>query len=168
MIFELVEQSDISGSKTRIYSILIHDESSPSHELSTLYEQFIFQHVNEYEEDVWDIEGRLYAIGNLTGLRDNFYKPYEGIPGDGICVLFDKPNKNLRLYFIGYGKVAIVLGGGGPKSKDLRAFQESDELTNANYLLRKIAAVLNEAIKNGRLKLTENGFISKDGFVFDC
>ena len=160
MKFELVEQTGLSGAKTPIYSILMHGEEE------TLYEKFVRRYYPEYPDEITDIDIKLEEIGNQVGLRDSFYTPHEGAPGDGICALFDNPDKKCRLYFIGFGKVAVVLGGGGPKSKKLRAFQESQVLTEENYLLRKIAIILNQAIKDKRLVLTEDGFESEDGFVF--
>jgi len=56
---------------------------------------------------------RLKIIGNETGARESFFKTKEGIPGDGVCTLYDTPDKKLRLYCIRYGKQLIIIGAGG-------------------------------------------------------
>lgn len=160
MKFEIVEQTDLSGRKTRIYSIILHGEEA------TLYEKFFQEYFNEFPSEITDLDERLIAIGNTTGLRDHHYKTNEGAPGDGIGAFFDNPDRKLRLYFIAFGKVAIVLGGGGPKEKEMRAFQESSKLTDENYLLRKIAVILTKAIREKRLTVTEDGLRSEDDFIF--
>lgn len=59
---------------------------------------------------------RLKIIGTKTGAREQFFKLHEGNPGDGVCALFDLPDKNLRLYCIRYNTQIIILGGGWNKT----------------------------------------------------
>ncbi|MBK6979124.1 MAG: hypothetical protein IPH28_20170 [Cytophagaceae bacterium] len=59
--------------------------------------------------------------------------------GDGVCALYDDPDRNLRLYCIRYGKQIVVLGGGGHKPKTIRALQEDEKLKQENYLIRNIS-----------------------------
>jgi hypothetical protein len=64
----------------------------------------------------------------VTGARATFFKEFEGSPGDGVCALYDMPGKQLRLYCIKFGMTAIILGGGGPKGKEVRSWQDDPVL----------------------------------------
>lgn len=108
----------------------------------------------------------IQIMAEHTGVRNDFFKEGEGELGDGICALYDKPGSNLRLYFIRFGDVAIVLGGGGHKPKNIRRFQENSKLKDENYLLRKISSALNEAIQDGSLLITDDGFESLTDFTY--
>ena len=99
---------------------------------------------------------RLKTIANKTGAREHFFKINEGIPGDGVCALYDEPNKKLRLYCIRFGTQTIILGGGGEKIKTARAFQEIQKLKDENYLLRQISQTITHKIKERELYFAEN------------
>jgi hypothetical protein len=154
--YELIEEEAISGPKLKIYSLV------PLGKDHSLYESFFIEYIGQFPDEIQDIDDRLRIMGNETGLRDHFYTPNEGNPGDGVCTLFDKPEKNLRLYFILYGKVAIILGGGGPKSKTIRALQEDPKLKKENYLLRNISLCIKQSIQEKNLRLDEDGFWAED------
>lgn len=89
----------------------------------------------------------------------SFFKEKEGGPGDGVCALYDEESK-LRLYCIKYGTQLVVVGGGGPKPKTVRAFQEDEKLKEENYLLREISKQITEKIK------TREIWFSKDFLDF--
>lgn len=63
----------------------------------------------------------------------------------------------MRLYCIRYGSQLIILGGGGPKPKDIRALQEDVKLTQENYFLRWLSDEITERIKNKDIKFTNDG-----------
>jgi len=86
--------------------------------------------------------------------------------GDDICAVYDKPDSNLRLYFIRYGNVAIVLGGGGPKPKTIRRLQDDSKLKQENYFLRKVSAALTESVREGTLRITDEGLESETDFTY--
>lgn len=89
-----------------------------------------------------------------TGAREQYFKENEGIPGDGVCALFDEEKSNLRLYCIRYGTQLIVVGSGGIKPKSIRSFQDDEKLTDENYLLRRVSRQITERIKAGEIKYT--------------
>lgn len=60
------------------------------------------------------------------------------------------------MYCIRYGIDLIVLGGGGPKDKNMIRFQEDKKLTHENKILRWLSA-----------KITENREIGDLAFSFD-
>ena len=61
----------------------------------------------------------------------------------------------------------MVLGGGGPKPKHIRAFQEDPKLTKENYLVRKIADILYKAIKEKDLRWNKQGDNFEGQMYFD-
>jgi len=136
----LVKLDDLSGKKASVYSIIISGESE------TLYEKFIQENLGSFKSELLDINTRLNVIGKRTGARDHFFKSNEGKFGDGICALYDDPEKHLRLYCIKFWTQIVVLGGGGPKFKNIRALQEDEKLTKENYFLRDLSKRITEKI----------------------
>jgi len=58
----------LSGNKTKIYSVAVDD--SPY----LLYEQFVADNDPPFEKEVMNFDDRLRAIGNDTGMVEEFYK----------------------------------------------------------------------------------------------
>lgn len=159
----MVEIEELSGEKLKVYSIITEDDEEVGY---TRYDRFIEDNSVEFKEEVEDITNRIEVIARYTGLRDDFIKAGEGNIGDGIYALYDKPESNLRLYFIRYGNVAIVLGGGGQKPKSIRRLQENPQLKEANYFLRKVSAALADAVREGTLSITDEGLESNTDFNY--
>lgn len=163
-VFELVELEECSGSALKIYSVLIDNETD------TLYDKFLSENTTEFKDEIDDIVNKLEVIGQVTGLNGKWFRRNQGNFGDGICYLFDHPDKKLRLYFILFGNVsrdlAIVIGGGGHKPQEAHALQEVGKLKDENYLLRNIASILNEAIEKEELLIDEEGFDREGGLQF--
>jgi hypothetical protein len=82
--FSLEKIPDLSGKKASIYTVRVDDEEE------TLFEQFISENEEKYEEEVIEIYDRLEAIGRHVGIREIFFKPNEGEwgAGDGIEALY--------------------------------------------------------------------------------
>lgn len=150
---ELIKLDDLSGIKASIYTVFVdNDEES-------LFEKFLIENTGSFRTEIQDIVNRLNIIGKETGAREYFFKKYEGVPGDGVCALYDNPKKHLRLYCIRYGSGLVVLGGGGYKAKEIKAFQENKKLTKGNYFLRWLSEKITEKMKEKEIKLTSNGGI---------
>ena len=162
MKFELREIPQLTGRRCKIYSILVEGDEK------TLFDQFADENKIHFPDEIDDIYASLTAIANYFGARDSYFRPKkEGKSGDGVEALFDRPNARLRVYSIKYGNVLLVLGGGGYKSKDIRAFQEDPKLMRENYLIRKIAAILYKAIKEKDLRWNKRGDNFEGQFYFD-
>jgi hypothetical protein len=159
MKFEIVELDEFSGRKASVYSIWIDDNEK------TLFDQFILENEGIHDKELGSITDRLELIGHLTGAREQFFKPNEGTLGDGICALYDSPDKKLRLYCIRYGATCIVLGGGG--IKNVRALQDDEKLKTENYLLRFISKKITEAIKNQDLWWSSDGKRLEGKMIFE-
>lgn len=97
-------------------------------------------------------------MATKTGAAEHFFKLNEGKPGDGVCALFDSPDKKLRIYCIRFANVAIVVGGGGYKPKNIRAYQESPALKKEAEMVIQISKIISKAIKNKDIHLDDNGF----------
>lgn len=110
MNFEIVKLSDFSGERATIYSVILENDEV------TLLDHFIEENENHFPTEVEDIVKRIRTIGGATGARNHFFKENEGIPGDGVCALYDNPDSNLWLYCIRYGSCAVILGGGWAKA----------------------------------------------------
>lgn len=141
MNFEIVKIDNSSGRKANIYSIMIDGESK------SLFGKFITKYKADYTVEIIDIVDRIDLIANYTGAENRHFKENEGRLGDLVCALYDMPNSNLRLYCIRLGKTVLILGGGGFKSKLIRALQQDPILTEENYLMREISERLYDRIK---------------------
>ena len=97
-------------------------------------------------------------MGKTTGAREQFFKCNEGKPGDGVCALYDEPDKELRLYCIRYGKVAILLGGGGPKKRQTIAWQDDKKLTKEAQIIISISKDITNRLKEGEIYWSANGY----------
>lgn len=100
-----------------------------------------------FSDELKSIVSRLVTIGQRLGADEQFFKLNEGIPGDGVCALYDLPEKHLRLYCIRFGRIILIIGEGGEKPKNVRSLQENDTFKKENYLLRKLSATLSKMIR---------------------
>lgn len=162
MEYELIKIESLSGSKASVYTVLISDEHK------SLFDVFLDENKNLFLDELKDIAQRLKVIGHKTGAREHFFKLKEGIPGDGVCALFDKPDKNLRLYCIRYGSLIVILGGGGEKPKNIRTLQESEKLRDENYFLRKVSKDIQERMKNKEIWFSEDDMNFEGNLIFNA
>jgi putative component of toxin-antitoxin plasmid stabilization module len=147
--FEIVKV--YSGAFATFYSVKIDGENI------TLFEKFINENKTKHARELANISSRIKTMADKAGAREQFFKLDEGKPGDGVCALYDDPDKNLRLYCVRNGSVAVILGSGGEKPKNIRALQESDKLTKENQLVRNISAAITQALKDHLIKWSDNG-----------
>jgi len=148
---QLIKIPHLSGNKGSVYTILIDEE------VNTSFRNFVMDNQNSFKSEIKDIVGRLKTMGSKTGMRENFFKLYEGNPGDGVCALYDEDNSNLRLYCIRYGSQLIIIGGGGRKSKSIRTLQENTKLKKENYILRELSKLITEKMKDKEIRFSEDG-----------
>ena len=149
---EIVKIKQLSGKKTQIYSVILNQEDQ------SVFEQFLQNNYSEYRTGIEDIVSKLKIMATKTGAAEHFFKLNEGKPGDGVCALFDSPDKKLRIYCIRFANVAIIVGGGGYKPKNIRAYQESPALKKEAEMVIQISKIISKAIKNKDIHLNDNGF----------
>jgi hypothetical protein len=161
--FEIVELEELSGKKAKIYSVVILDGGNDE----TLYDIFINENMDKYEEELQDIQDSLWTYGQYTGLKGDKIIPHEGQSlGDGIVAICNRPNKILRLYGIFYGNSIAIIGGGGPKPGP-GAFQNFPKLKDENELIRKIKRILDAAENADELSITQSGIKSQTNFIYN-
>lgn len=151
MAYKIVKLTNFCGKEASVYTIKDLDTNE------TLFERFVKDNISSFVSEINDILIRLKTIGQKSGAREQFFKHKEGIPGDGVCALFDIPGSKLRLYCIRYGMNLIILGGGGEKSKKIRALQEDELLTHANYFLRQLSKDIKSRTDSKEICFTNEG-----------
>lgn len=149
MAFSLNRIDKLSGKKATVYSVQLNEGTD-------LFDQFLNENSAEYGNDVKNILQRIRSISRKTGAQKHFFKTKEGKPGDGVCALYDTPDKNLRLYCIRMGNTVIILGGGGPKPEGVRALQEDPKLKHENYLLRDISNEITKKMRSGEIRFSDD------------
>ena len=151
MNYEIVKIQEHSGNKATLYSIVLEDGKQ------TLYEQFLNENKEAHRQELISITNRLSVIGQKTGARANFFKHDEGKPGDGVCALYDDPEYKLRLYCIRFANVAIILGGGGPKTKETKAWQDDKKLKIEAEIMIQISKDIMNRLKSGEIEWSNDG-----------
>lgn len=161
MKYHIIKDNTLSGPIATIYNVQAEGETF------TLLQQFIQENKEAFYNEIENINNRLLTIGHYEGARRRYFKDKEGIPGDGVCAIYDMPNKSLRLYCIKYGNQIIIVGGGGPKPKNIKALQEDEKLKTTNYFLRWISQQITERIKNGEIIFTNDHYDFEGNLTFD-
>jgi hypothetical protein len=144
---------DLSGPKATIYAVVLEEDDA---EEITSLDHFVTENHQDHHAEVKDIVSRLRAIGRKTGARDHFFKVWEGAPGDGVCALYDDPDKKLRLYCIRFGSGVLIVGGGGPKPKGIRALQDSPKLTRENKTMKIVSSKIAERIREREITWSDD------------
>lgn len=148
MKFKIVKINNLSGNKAGVYSVVLNGDEE------TLLNKFVRENEISFKSETKDILKRLYSIGHTTGARNQFFKEWEGKPGDGVCALYDNPDSNLRLYCICYGTQLIIVGSGGYKPKTIRALQEDAKLTEENSIIKEISQQITQRIKDKDIRFS--------------
>ena len=161
MKFALKKLNRLSGNGASIYAIKFEGETETS------LDKFIIENSASFKSETKDIVQRLKSIGHKTGARIQFFKEWEGKPGDGVCALYDDPDSHLRLYCIRYGTQILVVGGGGHKPKTIRTLQENEKLTKENYFLRWLSAQITQRIKDKDIRYTNDHFDFDGDLAFE-
>ncbi len=155
--FEIIEIEDFTGNQAHIYSVMLTGEDC------TLLEQF-FNDNQQYSEELNTIAERLTVMGNNTGCRREFFRHYEGDLGDGVAVL---KQGAIRLYCLYFDKTAVFFGSGGFKPPEVHAYQEVPELNAKVKQVKEIARVINNAIKNKKITVNEDGSLTINNWKDD-
>lgn len=158
MKIELVDLEELSGNKAHIYSVLIDDAED------TLFEQLAEEVGPSYPDEFREIVKELKVMGNKTGCQEHFFKLNEGRLGDGLAAVW---SDRIRVYCLRYGSSLVILGGGGYKSPRIRAYQEDVVLMAKAGEMKRIAALINERIKERELRLNEDGTISGELIIYN-
>jgi len=71
--------------------------------------------------------------------------------------LYDDTDSNLRWYCIRDGNIAVILGGGGPKSDDVKAWQDDEKLTLEAETIIQVSQDIMQRIHSGDLQWSKDG-----------
>ncbi len=145
MNFEIIKLRRFSGTQCSVYSVLLTEEGK------TLYSKFVDENRKLFSKELEEIVTVINAIAHKTGAKAEYFRLNEGLPGDGVCALYDLQNSNLRLYCIRYGKNLIIIGGG--KRKNVRSWQDDPDLAAQVKLMMKISKVITERIRKEKSPL---------------
>jgi hypothetical protein len=146
---ELIALEEFEGEKARIYSVYIAEWDT------TLFDRFLEEH-EHFEDEIKSMVTRLELMAATFGVRDQWLKPDEGPPQNHVVALFDVPDSKLRCYAIQFGKVLLILGGGGEKPKTIRRFQESPKLTRENTMMQQVSEIIHSLLKNGQIQWSDD------------
>ena len=149
-MFDFVEIEEYSGKAAHIYSVHLQDDEL------CLLDQF-FEENGSHKAALENISNRLRVMGNETGCRREFFKHEEGAPGDGVAALREG---NLRLYCLYFDNTAVFFGSGGYKPPGCRAYQDVAELNEKAEQMKAIAQIINQAIKDKKIRIEENGSLT--------
>ncbi|RQO75572.1 hypothetical protein DBR43_09550 [Pedobacter sp. KBW06] len=150
MNFEITKIEALSGRKVSIYTIL------PEGKTTTLFEDFLIENSVTYKKEVEDILYRIKIMADKEGAREGYFKINEGKLEDSVCALYDKPGSKIRLYCIRLGNTAVILGGGGPKSKSIRSWQQDPALSKSVKQLIEVHDKIYQRILNKDIKWAPN------------
>ncbi len=150
MKYKLVKLHKFSGDEASIYTVYLEAEQQ------TLFDRFIAENAHVYQQELKNIVGRLKSIGTKVGAREQYFKQKEGKPGDLVCALYDEPDKSLRLFCIRYGKLCVVIGGGGLKNVD--AWEDDPKLSIEATWMINVSKDIYDKMQEGELKWSADGF----------
>jgi len=150
MGFKIVELENFNGKAANIYAIVNENENL------TTFDRFIKDNLAIFKSEIIDIVKRLKTINTLTGAKEFFFKLIEGLPGDGVCALYDSPDSHLRLYCIRFGNSIVIVGGRGEKPKDIRAWQENKRLAKEVNFMIGVSKRLTLRIKEREIEFSKN------------
>ncbi|MEY3442572.1 MAG: hypothetical protein RLZZ519_853 [Bacteroidota bacterium] len=159
--FSIEKLDDLSGKKAVFYSVRFFDEEHNE------FENFLEEFGNDFGKEVNEILLKIEKMAFKVGADITFFKDWEGKPGDGVCALADQSEKNLRLYCIRFGNVAVILGNGGHKPKTIRALQEDDRLTRENKVVRDISKLIAQRMRAMDIKWNGNELVGDLEFNFE-
>ena len=81
MKFRLVKLAKLSGAKTKIYSVIVEDDSL------SLFERFLEENNESHHTELLEILTRIRSISQKEGAKEYFFKRGEGRLGDGVRTL---------------------------------------------------------------------------------
>ena len=141
---EFVEDGDM----TTLYSIVF--EGNEESEFSRFVSKF--KDVSKLSRDFYNIVRAVQLILSGGALERRFRR--EGKQSDGVCALPIESGK-LRLYCLRMSDQILVVGNGG--LKNVRRYQDSEELTGYVMDLQKFDTIIKEAKRDGLITFEKMG-----------
>lgn len=137
------------GIKAAFYTIKLYGETESE------TDKFLIKYSTKKTKQISEITRKIDLMINKRGCLETLLsKEYNNI--------YKFSEGNLRLYCLLFGKVAIVLGGGG--IKNVRATQQSIELSSYVKMLDTVDKEITKKIKSSDVKITDNRIVGNLNF----
>ncbi len=153
MDFKFIHVKEAGKNGANIYAIV------PKGQTISSFQAFLQKHVPTYIEELREINTTISSYAKYGAREYFFQKKHEGKHGDGICAIFDEKETHLRLYCIRHSENILILGGGGVKPKNIRAWQECPILSKEVNFLIKVAKDFRKQLKKGIIVIEDNKII---------
>ena len=148
MKFEIREVENLTGTKARVYSVILDEEEK------TLLEQFFDENI-EHIKDIKRVLYKIHVMAHDTGCRKSYFKEGEGAWGDRMVAL--QGTGHLRLYGIYFHDAVILFGSGGHKPPGVAAYEDHPPLNAKAQQMKAIAKEIYRMINEKELKVHEDG-----------
>lgn len=143
--------------KAGIFSICFEGESF------TEFEKFVVKHKDLYSKDLNTILAAINHMLQVSGFLERYFRP-EGKMRDNVCALPITSGK-LRLYCLRMSDSVLIAGNGG--IKDVRKYQDSDELRGYVISLQNLDNAIKIALKKGNVTIEEHSIKDIDTKTFE-
>ena len=140
-----------------IFSICFEGESF------TEFEKFIVKHKDTYSKDLDTILAAIKHMMEASGFLERYFRP-EGKMRDNVCALPITSGK-LRLYCLRISDSVLIAGNGGVK--DVKTYQENEELRGYVISLQNLDDAIKVALKKGEVTIEEHSITNIDTKTFE-
>lgn len=149
-------QSVAQTEKACLFSICFEGESFSE------FEKFISKHKEAYSKDLNIILAAIKRMLSVSGFLERYFRP-EGKMKDNVCALPIQSGK-LRLYCLRLSDSIMIAGNGGVKN--VRSYEESEELSGYVVTLQKLDEAIKLAVKKGKITIEEHNIENVDDINF--
>ena len=139
-------QSVAQTEKAGLFTICFEGESYSE------FEKFLLKCKDGYSRDLNIILAAVNRMLRMSGFLERYFRP-EGKMRDGVCALPIETSK-LRLYCLRINDSILIAGNGG--IKNVRKYEECEELNGYVIALQKLDEALKIAVKKGAVTIEEN------------
>lgn len=150
-------QSVAQTEKAGLFSICFEGESFSE------FEKFVSKHKDAYSKDLNMILAAISHMLGASGFLERYFRP-ESKMNDGVCALPLESGK-LRLYCLRVSDNVLIAGNGGVK--DVRRYEESEELNGYVITLQKLDKAIKMAIKKGNVTIEEHTISDVETNTYD-
>lgn len=99
---------------------------------------------------------------SVSGFLERYFRP-EGKMRDNVCALPIQSGK-LRLYCLRLSDSVMIAGNGGVKN--VRSYEENEELSGYVVTLQKLDEAIKLAVKKGKITIEEHNIEDIDNITF--
>lgn len=127
------------------------------------FEKFVMKHKDSYSKDLNIILAAINRMLRASGFLERYFRP-EGKFRDKVCALPLETGK-LRLYCLRMSDSVLIAGNGGVKN--VRRYEDCEELNGYVVTLQKLEQALNVAVKKGTVTIEEHNISNKGTDTFE-